>query len=82
MDRRPFRGYIATFVRHGKQRTGQIKLSPELAGKLFDVYVLLCGAYEISASSKLQSLVPWVKGVYSVLACDAQTCWMVAATRM
>lgn len=81
-----FEGYVAKFVRRGKQRTRQIKLPPELAGKPFDIYVLLVGgSYKelgSAASGTPPSFEPWAKGVYWVLACDAQTCWVVAASRM
>jgi hypothetical protein len=80
-----FEGYIAQLKRRGKSRTRRVVLPPELSGKPLDVFVMLVGGEFKpigSAAARELTFEPWAKGVYWVLACDAATCWVVAASRM
>lgn len=68
-------GWIADIQRKGTTRT--LKLPASLGTK--DLYMLRVGG----ELRKLDSLTytPWDKGVYWAIACDASTCWVIAATR-
>jgi hypothetical protein len=81
-----YEGYVGRFIRRGKQRQRTIGLPKQLAGKPFDIYVLLVGdtfkQLGNAAATTPLAFVPWAKGVYWVLACDATTCWVIAASRM
>jgi hypothetical protein len=68
--------HIAKLKRSMRART--VELGKGLAG--FDVYVVRIG----EAPKKLDAsreYTPWRGGVYWILACDANECWVIAATR-
>jgi hypothetical protein len=80
-----FEGYTAKLSRKGKSRTRELVPSKPLAASGLELFVVLVGDTFKSlgpASSGALRFEPWGKGVYWALACDADTCWVVAASRM
>jgi hypothetical protein len=71
--------YAAKIKRAGHSSTRDIELPPEL-GPGFDIYVVKIGDEPRKLTPPLHYS-PWRGGVYWILACDANECWVVAATR-
>ncbi|MBX3162389.1 MAG: hypothetical protein KF773_40870 [Deltaproteobacteria bacterium] len=81
---RSFEGYTASLVRPGGATTREVRLSPELAKRPFEITVLQPGsewrALGGTDGAPLRYK-PWRTGVYWVLACDAAECWVLAAAK-
>jgi hypothetical protein len=79
-----FEGHIGKIVRRSRSRTRDIKLPVELSGKETEVFV-----YNVGGEAKPignggggeLAYVPWRSGVYWILACRPDECWVIAATR-
>ena len=80
-DHGRYTGPIARIGRAGTRRS--VLLPPALAGTDRELYVLAFGGGLKRLGTARESLgyVPWRRGVYWVLACDAAECLVVAATR-
>lgn len=80
-DHGRYAGPVATIKRVGTTRV--ITLPPELAGTDREVYVLAFGGglKRLGLARDSLGYVPWRRGVYWVLACDAAECAVIAATR-
>jgi hypothetical protein len=77
-------GYSAKIARRGRSTTREIKLADELRGKPFEIYIVQVGgeARKLGTTDgKPLHYVPWRSGVYWVLACGADECFVIAATR-
>lgn len=74
-------GYTADVVRKGRSKTREIVLGKELAGKDFDVYMILIGQpprkLGSSSEGKPFPYVPWGPGQYWVLACRPDHCFVL-----
>ncbi len=79
-----FEGHIGKIVRKSRGRTRDIELPKELDGKDIEVFIYnVGGEYRrlgLGGGERLQ-YVPWTSGVYWVLACRPDECWVIAATR-
>jgi hypothetical protein len=77
-------GYAGRIVRKTSSVTRDIEFPKTLAGRPFEVFMVNIGG-EIhklgTTDGKPLQYVPWHSGVYWVLACDANECWVMAATR-
>jgi len=73
-----FEGYLGRIDRHGRSRTRTVVLPKELAGA--DVLVYHVGG-EARMLDKTLQYVPWQSGVYWVLACRPDACFVIAASR-
>ncbi len=69
-------GWVADIQRKGTKRT--LRVPPALGAT--DVYMLRVGG-ELRKLDASMTYTPWGKGVYWAIACDASTCWIIAATR-
>ena len=76
--------YSAVIDRSGVSTEREVKLSPALRGKPFEIYATQIGSESrrlgTTAGEPLR-YVPWRTGIYWILACDAAECWIVAAGR-
>jgi hypothetical protein len=81
---RDFEGHIGKIVRRSRGRTRDIVLPKDLDGKDIEVYVYNVGG-EVkplgTGGGGELTYVPWRAGVYWVLACRPDECWVIAATR-
>ncbi len=79
-----FEGYAASIVRNGRDTVRTLELPNTLAGRPFDIYLTQVGG-EVrklgTTDGKPLRYVPWRSGIYWMLACDANECWVIAATR-
>jgi hypothetical protein len=79
-----FIGYVGQIARKTAGYTRDIVLPTELVGENRDIYI-----YQVGGEAKLVGnarggalqYVPWKTGVYWALACDANECFVIAATR-
>jgi hypothetical protein len=81
---RAFEGHIGKIVRRSRGRTRDIVLPTELDGKDIQVYVYNVGGEAKSLGTgggDPLTYVPWRAGVYWILACRPDECWVIAATR-
>jgi hypothetical protein len=79
-----FEGPIGKIVRKAHGRTRDIELPEELEQKDVEVYVYNVGgeARRIgTGGGEPLEYVPWHSGVYWMLACRTDECWVIAATR-
>jgi len=79
-----FEAYTAKLARKGPARQRDVVLSKELAGKPYEIYVVRVGdPPRLLGGTDGQPLhyVPWRAGIYWVLACDVDACFVIAATR-
>ncbi len=79
-----FEGHIGKIVRKTRGRTRDIELPAALARKDVEVFVYNVGgeARRIgTGGGEPLQYVPWSSGVYWMLACPPDECWVVAATR-
>jgi hypothetical protein len=79
-----FEGPIGRITRKTRGRTRDIELPKELARKDVEVFVYNVGgeARRIgTGGGEPLQYVPWTSGVYWMLACPADECWVIAATR-
>lgn len=79
-----YEAYIGRIDRKGRAKTRTIVLPPELAGSDAEIVVYQAGGEArrlgTARDTRLQ-YVPWKTGVYWVLACRADHCFVIAATR-
>ncbi|MDQ3364499.1 MAG: DUF6056 family protein [Myxococcota bacterium] len=75
--------YTARIVRKTQGKTRDIVLSKALAAAPYEIYILRIGdpPRRLGTPGERLQYVPWRTGVYWVLACDAEACFVVAATR-
>ncbi|HEY5922964.1 MAG TPA: DUF6056 family protein [Kofleriaceae bacterium] len=73
-----FEAYVGRIDRKGQSRTRTVVLPKELAGA--EVIVYRVGSEARTLDQTLQ-YVPWQSGVYWVIACRADTCFVIAASR-
>jgi hypothetical protein len=76
--------WAAKLVRHGLSTTRHVVLPKELARSDDEIYVTEVGGevHDLGpARSDALHYVPWKTGVYWVLACDPEECFVIAATR-
>jgi hypothetical protein len=79
-----FEGHIGKIVRKSGGRTRNIELPKELALKDTEVFVYNVGGEAKrlgTGGGETLQYVPWTSGVYWVLACRPNECWVIAATR-
>ncbi len=79
-----FEAYIGRIERKGRAKTRTIVPPPELAATDIEIVVYQVGGEARrlgTARDKTLQYVPWKSGVYWVLACRAETCFVIAATR-
>ncbi len=74
-----FEGYVAQIVRGGTGKTREVVVPKELAG--FELWIYQVGT-EARQLPPDRTFVPWKRGGYWVLACRADECFVVAATRI
>ncbi len=74
-----FEGYVAQIVRPGTGKTREVVVPKDLVG--FELWI-----YQVGTEAKLlppdRTFVPWKRGGYWALACRADECFVVAATRI
>jgi hypothetical protein len=79
-----FVGYEGEIVRKGAGKTRDVVLPKELVGQDRDIYIYRVGGEAKplgNARGGPLQYVPWTTGVYWALACDANECFVIAATR-
>jgi len=83
-DHGRFEAYLAKIVRKTRSTTRDVVLPPSLAGKPLEIFITHVGSEPRrlgTTDGKPLQYVPWRSGVYWVLACDANECWVIAASR-
>jgi hypothetical protein len=79
-----FEGYVGRIERSGRSTQRSIRLPAGIAGSDAEMYVLQVGGEArrlgTARDDKLQ-YAPWKSGVYWVLACRSDVCFVIAATR-
>ncbi len=75
-----FEGPVGKITRPSRGRMRKIELPAELAAPTTEVYVYNVGG-EARKLGPERTYVPWKSGVYWILGCTAEECWVIAATR-
>jgi hypothetical protein len=79
-----FEAYAGAITRQGRSRTRSISLPAELRNASFEIFVYQVGGKSVRLGTgnepRLQ-YVPWQSGVYWILACRSDACFVIAASR-
>jgi hypothetical protein len=75
-----FEGPVGKITRPSRGRMRKIELPAELAAPSTEVFVYNVGG-EARKLGPERTYVPWKSGVYWILGCTAEECWVIAATR-
>jgi hypothetical protein len=78
-----FVGWEGSIVRPGTDRERVVVLPDDLIGKPYDIWAYQVGgeAHRLGAATRGLTYTPWKSGAYWVLACAADECFVIAATR-
>ena len=79
-----FEGHVGQIVRHGTSHTRDVVLPKELRGSDLEIYVYLVGGEAKKLGTGKDATLqyePWKSGVYWVMACGKDECFVFAATR-
>ena len=79
-----FEGYVGRIERSGRSTVRSIRVPPELAGSDAEIFVYQVGGEARrlgTARDRALEYTPWKSGVYWILACRTDACFVIAASR-